>query len=75
MDQRERTDLERRVQAHEELLTALIAAVGREQPAVLTGLEAMFAVRPNDGAGTPHPDTANHVEQMLRVARRQVGAN
>lgn len=72
MDERERTDLERRVQAHEELLTALVAAIGRERPAVLSGLEAMFAVRPS-GAGTPHPDTANHVDQMLRVARRQAG--
>jgi len=75
VDEREHADLERRVQAHEELLTALVAAVGREHPAVLTTLESMFAEKWSGGPETPRPDTVAHVDQMLRVARRQVGAN
>jgi hypothetical protein len=74
MDPRESADLERRVQAHEELLTALIAAVGKEHPAVLSGLEAMFAKRAGAGEAG-HPDTVAHAEQILRTARRFVGAN
>ncbi len=73
MDGREAADLERRVQAHEELLTALIAAVGVEHPAILTRLEGMFAER---GTGDQrYPDTVAHAAQVLRAARRQVGAN
>jgi hypothetical protein len=73
MDQREYADLERRVQAHEELLTALIGAVGKEHPAILTELERMFAERA-DG-GQRYPDTTAHATQVLRAARREVGAN
>jgi len=70
VDPREHADLERRVQAHEELLTALVAAVALEHPAALTRFESMFAER-GDGGN----DTVAHVQQILRVARRQVGAN
>jgi hypothetical protein len=73
MDQREYADLERRVQAHEELLTALIGAVGKEHPAILTELERMFAERV-DG-DRRYPDTVAHGTEVLRAARREVGAN
>jgi hypothetical protein len=74
MDERMHADLERRVQAHEELLTALIAAVSLEHPASLTRLESMFAER-RGGAEVPATATVGHAEQILRAARRLVGAN
>jgi hypothetical protein len=74
MDPRENADLERRVQAHEELLTALIGAVGKEHPAILTRLEGMFAER-RDGGGQEYADTVARAAQILRTARREVGAN
>jgi hypothetical protein len=74
MDERMHADLERRVQAHEEVLTSLVAAVGLEHPATLTRLESMFAER-RGGVHEPAEDTVGHAEQILRAARRLVGAN
>ena len=74
MDPRQSADLERRVQAHEELLTALITSVGLEHPAILTRLEGMFTARA-PAADATQPDTVDHVGQILRIARRGVGAN
>lgn len=68
----EAQDLPRRVQAHEELLTALMAALCKTQPAVLTELESMFAKRTSEAG---HPDTVEHAQEILRVVRRIVGAN
>ena len=73
MDPRESADLDRRVQAHEELLTALITSVGLEHPAILTRLEAMFSERAG-GADPTRPDTVAHAQQILRAARHGVGA-
>lgn len=72
MDPREKADLERRVQAHEELLAALITSIGLEHPAIVTRLEGMFTER--SGGDPTQPDTVAHVGQILRIARRGVGA-
>jgi hypothetical protein len=74
MDPRETADLERRVQAHEELLTALVVAVAKEHPAILTGLEGAFVAGAPSGEAT-QPSTLDHIAQILRIARRDVGAN
>jgi hypothetical protein len=74
MEEREYVDLERRVQAQEELLTALIASVAMEHPAILPHLEGMFSRR-SSAPDEPRPDTLAHAEQVLRTARRMAGAN
>ena len=74
MDPRQSADLERRVQAHEELLTALVTAVGLEHPTILSRLEGMFSGAAPASDPT-QPSTVDHIQQVLRIARRGVGAN
>ena len=73
MDERRLMDLERRVQAHEALLAELIAGVGRQHPAILAKLEAIFSEhRPRPDQH--YADTVAHAGQIVRIARRHTEA-
>jgi hypothetical protein len=68
---REETDLERRVLAHERVLTVLIAELARERPDLLLRLQEVFSPHPPLGAyEQDYTDTAGYADQFIHEAKR-----
>jgi hypothetical protein len=71
----EKTDLERRVLAHERILQVLIAHMAETEPRFLDRLTVVFTGRQQQGAyEQDYTDTAGYAEQFVGQVIRQVRA-
>jgi hypothetical protein len=67
----ENTDLERRVLAHERILTVLIAHMAEAEPKFLERLQQIFTKHHTLGAGEQdYTDTAAYAEQFIQQVVR-----